>query len=73
MADFHAGNFTIDSPDLLVCADLQIASSGEGFEGRFLTLAAELHEGAKWQKLIKELELADSNSPAQFESADSGY
>ena len=47
-----------------------IDSSGEGFEDRFLTLAAELHEDAKWQKLIKELESADSNSPAQFESAD---
>ena len=46
--------------------------SGEGFEGRFLTLASELHENAKWQDLMNELESADSSSPDQLGSADTG-
>ena len=50
--------------------ELSISNSGEGFETKFLTLAAELCEDTKWQKLVKELETVDSDSPAQLESAD---
>ena len=55
----------------LAVSKSQIDSSGESFETRFLTLASTLCEDAKWQELIKELKLPDSNFPAQFESADS--
>ncbi len=42
-------------------------TSGEGFEDRFLTLAAELCEDAKWHKLLEKLELVDSSSTDQLE------
>ncbi len=50
----------------LAASKIQIDSSGEGFEDRFLTLAAELCEDIKWKKLIKELELANPTSSSQF-------
>ena len=40
------------------------------FENKFLTLAAELCEDAKWQDLIKKLKSTYSSSPDQLESAD---
>ena len=50
----------------LAVSKSKIATSGEGFEGRFLTLASELCEDAKWQDLVNKLESANSSSLDQL-------